>query len=131
MEPNEKAKVEGYQQASSARLWPFGRCHTQQRTVQPTFSFGSTLEDQILEAQKTDTEIVDIRENLKADKAKEFSEDARGIIRYRNRLVVPSDSQLKELILKEAHNSKFSIHPGSTKMYQDLKKAFWWSQMKR
>ena len=96
-----------------------------------TLEVKSTLEDQILEAQKTDTEVAEIKENMKAGKAEEFSEDARGIIRYRNRFVVPSDPQLRELILKEAHNSKFSIHPGSTKMYQDLKKTFWWSQMKR
>jgi hypothetical protein len=35
------------------------------------------------------------------------------------------------LILKEAHESAYSIHPGSEKMYQDLKKKFWWYGMKR
>jgi hypothetical protein len=35
------------------------------------------------------------------------------------------------LILKEAHESAYSIHPGSEKMYQDLKKKFWWYRMKR
>ena len=91
----------------------------------------STLEDQILEAQKTNAEVAKIREALKLGKAKEFSEDAQGILRYSNRVVVPSDPQLTDLILKEAHSSKFSIHPGSTKMYQDLKSRFWWSRMKR
>ena len=33
--------------------------------------------------------------------------------------------------MKEAHDSKVSIHPGSTKMYQDLKQSFWWTRMKR
>ena len=33
--------------------------------------------------------------------------------------------------MKEAHDSKLSIHPGSTKMYQDLKQSFWWTRMKR
>jgi hypothetical protein len=33
---------------------------------------------------------------------------------------VPEIKHLRETILKEAHNSAFSIHPGSTKMYQDL-----------
>src|SRR3954454_17017305 len=32
--------------------------------------------------------------------------------------------------MKEAHDSQLSIHPGSTKMYQDLKKSFWWTRMK-
>jgi hypothetical protein len=42
-----------------------------------------------------------------------------------------SDSLLYQfLVLTEGHLSKFSIHPGSSKMYQDLKENFWWSNMK-
>jgi hypothetical protein len=44
--------------------------------------------------------------------------------------VVPIDLEIKKIILDEAHKSKFSIHPGRTKMYQDLKQNFWWSNMK-
>ena len=33
--------------------------------------------------------------------------------------------------MKEAHDSSYSIHPGSTKMYHDLRDSFWWSSMKR
>jgi hypothetical protein len=44
--------------------------------------------------------------------------------------VVPVDPEIRKIILDEAHMSKFSIHPGSTKMYQDLKQNFWWSNMK-
>jgi hypothetical protein len=43
--------------------------------------------------------------------------------------LVPVDPEIKKIILDEAHMSKFSIHPGSTKMYQDLKQNFWWSSM--
>ena len=46
-------------------------------------------------------------------------------------MCVPNDVELKRLIVDEAHKSKFSIHPGLTKMYQDLKKIFWWPGMKR
>jgi hypothetical protein len=49
---------------------------------------------------------------------------------FEQRLVVPVDPELRKEILDEAHLSKFSIHLGSTKMYQDLKKNFWWSNMK-
>jgi hypothetical protein len=38
---------------------------------------------------------------------------------------------IRELILKEAHETAYSIHLGSEKMYQDLKKRFWWYEMKR
>nr|GFD39368.1 retrotransposon protein, putative, Ty3-gypsy subclass [Tanacetum cinerariifolium] len=46
------------------------------------------------------------------------------------RLVVPNDATLKEALLTVAHSSQFSVHPGSTKMYHDLKQYFWWSGMK-
>ncbi|KAK1679384.1 hypothetical protein QYE76_040232 [Lolium multiflorum] len=38
---------------------------------------------------------------------------------------------LKQVILQEAHDTLCSIHPGGTKMYQDLKEQFWWHGMKR
>jgi hypothetical protein len=52
------------------------------------------------------------------------------VIWFGKRLVVLVDPQIKKTIFDEAHMSKFSIHPGSTKMYQDLKQIFWWSNMK-
>nr|GEZ69172.1 zinc finger, CCHC-type, retrotransposon Gag domain protein [Tanacetum cinerariifolium] len=41
------------------------------------------------------------------------------------RLCVPNDSSLREALLTEAHSSSFFVHPGSTKMYHDLKQHFW------
>ncbi|GJZ13127.1 putative reverse transcriptase domain-containing protein, partial [Tanacetum coccineum] len=35
-----------------------------------------------------------------------------------------------ELIMHESHKSKYSVHPGSDRMYQDLKKLYWWPNMK-
>nr|GEU93924.1 putative reverse transcriptase domain-containing protein [Tanacetum cinerariifolium] len=37
---------------------------------------------------------------------------------------------LRDLIMLESHKSKYSIHPGSDKMYHDLKKLYWWPNMK-
>ena len=37
----------------------------------------------------------------------------------------------RQKVLAEAHSSAYSIHPGGTEMYQDLKKHFWWNAMKR
>ncbi|XP_027158268.1 uncharacterized protein LOC113759889 [Coffea eugenioides] len=48
-----------------------------------------------------------------------------------NRIVVPEDENLMREILDEAHRSKYTIHPGSTKMYQDLRRLYWWDKMKR
>ena len=52
-----------------------------------------------------------------------------GIVRFRNRLYVPSTAQQE--LCDEAHRSKLSIHPGGNKMYQNVKKQFWWPSMKR
>jgi hypothetical protein len=45
---------------------------------------------------------------------------------FKDRICVPDIESLRETILKEAHDSDYSIHPGSTKMYQDLKQKYWW-----
>ena len=50
---------------------------------------------------------------------------------YRDWVCVPNDDELKKSILEEAHWGSFAMHPGSTKMYQDLKTSYWWSGMKR
>jgi hypothetical protein len=50
---------------------------------------------------------------------------------FRNRICVPEIKELRDTILKEAHDSAYSIHPGSTKMYQDLKQRYWWYGMKK
>jgi hypothetical protein len=54
-----------------------------------------------------------------------FEEDEQGVIWYKVCICVPADSELKEVIMKEAHETPYSIHPGGTKMYQDLKEQFW------
>jgi hypothetical protein len=53
------------------------------------------------------------------------------VIWFKDRLCVPNVQSIWELILKEAHETAYSIHPGSEKMCQDLKKKFWWYGMKR
>nr|GFD43915.1 putative reverse transcriptase domain-containing protein [Tanacetum cinerariifolium] len=74
------------------------------------------------EAQKEDVEIWTIVENL--DKQVEFRLDDDNVLWQDTRLVVPNDVSLREALLTEAHSSPFSVHPGSTKMYHDLKQYF-------
>ena len=45
--------------------------------------------------------------------------------------MVSKDHELRNQILDDAHSSKLSIHPSSSKMYQDLKIHFWWTKMKK
>ncbi|GFZ15639.1 hypothetical protein Acr_25g0000480 [Actinidia rufa] len=47
------------------------------------------------------------------------------------RLCVPNIPEVKRQVLEEAHNTKFTMHPGGTKMYRDLKETFWWPGMKK
>nr|GEX32209.1 transposon Ty3-I Gag-Pol polyprotein [Tanacetum cinerariifolium] len=47
-----------------------------------------------------------------------------------NRSWLPCYGDLRALIMHEAHKSKYSVHPGSNKMYQDLKQQYWWPNMK-
>nr|GEW23593.1 reverse transcriptase domain-containing protein [Tanacetum cinerariifolium] len=49
---------------------------------------------------------------------------------FNNRSWLPCYGVLRALIMDEAHKSKYSVHPGSDKMYQDLKKLYWWPNMK-
>ncbi|KAL0561310.1 hypothetical protein IC582_001733 [Cucumis melo] len=66
-----------------------------------------------------------------AGQAVEFSLSFDGGLLFERRLYVPSDSAIKTELLSEAHSSPFSMHPGSMKMYQDLKWVYWWRNMKR
>ncbi|GJS37627.1 putative reverse transcriptase domain-containing protein [Tanacetum coccineum] len=53
-----------------------------------------------------------------------------GTLCLKNMSWIPCFGDLKDLIMHELHKSKYSIHPGSNKMYQDLKKLYWWPNMK-
>src|SRR3954462_4699825 len=50
---------------------------------------------------------------------------------FQDRLCVPYVTEICDVILREAHETPYSIHPGSTKMYMDLKELFLWNNMKR
>ncbi|WVZ89252.1 hypothetical protein U9M48_035678, partial [Paspalum notatum var. saurae] len=63
-------------------------------------------------------------------KVPHFREDEQGTLWYKNRICVPNVDSIRKLILSEAHNTAYSIHLGSTKMYCDLKERFWWYGMK-
>ena len=60
-----------------------------------------------------------------------FSQGEDGVLRHQKRLCVPDMDGLRELIMEEAHGSRYSIHPGATKMYLDLREIYWWNGMKR
>jgi hypothetical protein len=65
------------------------------------------------------------------NKTSDFSKDSQGTLWLGKWICVPNLKHNKELILKEAHDSAYSIHPGSTNMYKDLKTRYWWYGMER
>jgi hypothetical protein len=91
----------------------------------------STLEEEIRKGQESDEKINEIKTQIGLGNAPDFTEDDQGIVWFKKRICVPEIEHLRQLILREAHDSAYSIHPGSTKMYQDLKEKYWWYSLKR
>ena len=90
-----------------------------------------SLLNRVLEAQKKDEKVDAIVSQIGNGKENEFTVNEDGVLYYKDRVCVLDDNDLRNAILEEAHNGSFAIHPGSIKMYQDLKMSFWWSGMKR
>ena len=80
--------------------------------------------NRVLEAQKKDEKIFAIVSQIRNGKETEFEVKEYGVLYYKDRVCVPNDDDLRKAILEKAHRGSFAIHPGSTKMYQDLKMSF-------
>jgi hypothetical protein len=91
----------------------------------------STLEQEIHKGQESDEKIKEIKTHIILGKVPDFTEDEQGTVWFKKRICVPEIEHLRKLILREAHDSAYSIHLGSTKMYQDLKEKYWWYGLKR
>jgi hypothetical protein len=96
-----------------------------------TMEVDSTLEDDIQKGQLDDAKIQEIKEQIKEGKALGFSVHDQGTLWYKKCLCVPEVKEIRELILCEAHDSPYSIHLGSTKMYHELKSRYRWYGMER
>jgi hypothetical protein len=78
-----------------------------------------------------DIEMGHLRQKMESGEAQCFRQDADGVLWFKDCLVVLKDFELCRKIMDEAHCSRYSIHSGTNKMYQNLKKNFWWTRMKR
>ena len=91
-----------------------------------------SLLGRVIESQRQDAEIVSIRDRVQSGTGDEgWTVHTDGSLRYRGRVVVPQLTDLREEILREFHCSRFAVHPGGTKMYQDLCQQYYWSGIKR
>ncbi|GJS45381.1 putative reverse transcriptase domain-containing protein [Tanacetum coccineum] len=99
-------------------------------------TIGLDLPKQILEAQiealkPENLEKEDVGGMIRKDIPKEKLEPrADGTLCLNGRSWLPCYGDLRSVVMHESHKSKYSIHPGSEKMYQDMKKLYWWPNMK-
>ncbi|XP_071921821.1 uncharacterized protein [Coffea arabica] len=82
------------------------------------------------EAQKTDPIIQKKLEKVQKGETLDFKLGSEGVLSFRDRIVVPVDEKLRKEILEESHRSKYTIHPGVSKMYHDVKELYWWDGLK-
>jgi len=90
----------------------------------------SSIVERIKQGQQDDSELRKMMKMVEEGSVPELT-IKDGILKFRNRLCVPKNPELRKELLKESHDSMLTTHPGSTKMYWDLKSHFWWSGMKR
>jgi hypothetical protein len=90
-----------------------------------------TIKEDVIAAPRMDVGMGHICRRLEMGEAQCFRQDADGVLWFKDHLVVPKDLEICRKIIDEAHCSRYSIHPGTNKMYQDLKQNFWWTRMKQ
>nr|GEY24083.1 putative reverse transcriptase domain-containing protein [Tanacetum cinerariifolium] len=88
----------------------------------------SSIQDKILAAQK---EAVDEYVGLQKGLDEMIEQRSDGTLYYLDRIWVPLKSDVRTLIMDEAHKSKYSVHPGADKVYYDLRDRYWWPGMKK
>ena len=87
----------------------------------------SDFKASIRQAQLDDSHFQSVLQRLDQERVKQ---DHDGMWRYKDRICIPDSGSLRQDILVQAHKSGFTVHPGTTKMYHDLKQMFWWPRMK-
>ncbi|WVZ99385.1 hypothetical protein U9M48_044702 [Paspalum notatum var. saurae] len=88
-------------------------------------SCGTTRQD-----RKADGEIRKAIQRIGTGPVTGLRVDEKGTLWFKNRICVPKTGVTRKIVMEEAHNSAYSIHPGSTKMYLDLKTDYGWKGMK-
>jgi hypothetical protein len=90
----------------------------------------SSLLDRVCVAQHRGRLIQEAYKRIDDGKPREFAIDENDLVCFRGCICVPQKSEVKMDILREAHKTPYTVHPGETKMYRDLKQNFWWKRMK-
>ena len=102
-----------------------GNVQMAQLTIQPT------LQKKIIDAQRSDEHLSKVWSQTETERPIGYSISSDGGLLWQNRLCIPRDEGILKDIMTEAHDISYVFHPGSTMMYQDLKRYYWWSGMNR
>ena len=90
----------------------------------------SSIIDEVKRHQYKDPILAQYRDAALQKEKTPFKVTPDGVLRYEGRLCVPDTAGLRRQVMGEAHSARYSIHPGSTKMYHDLRCLYWWDGMK-
>ena len=96
-----------------------------------TFHVRPLLVDQILAGQSQDPQMIKLKEEIEKGKKSEFQIRDDDMIVKGQRMLMPEYGELKRDIMEESHSSAYAVHPGSTKMYRNLKEHYWWNGMRK
>ena len=91
----------------------------------------SSLVVEVKEKKDSHPILLELKGAVHNQRVEVFSQGGYGVFLYQGKLCVPDLGELRQHILPEAYNSRYSIHPGATKMYRDLWEVYWWNGMKR
>ncbi|WMV25259.1 hypothetical protein MTR67_018644 [Solanum verrucosum] len=91
----------------------------------------ATFIEEIKAKQFEDENLNELKKKTVIGKAQETTLDAEGVLSFKGRICVPPVDDLIQKLLAESNSSQYSIHPGVTKMYRDLKRIYWWPGMKK
>jgi hypothetical protein len=93
------------------------------------------LRERVLEQIQGDNWYLKVTSNLQSGRQLDpnyegYSLETDRLLRYRGRMYIPENGDIRSIILKEAHRSLYCAHPGVKRMYADMKKLFFWVGMK-
>ncbi|KAL0448540.1 UNVERIFIED_CONTAM: Transposon Tf2-11 polyprotein, partial [Sesamum latifolium] len=96
-----------------------------------TMQVKPSLKDKIKDAQNKDPYLQKIKTKVQEGKNDQFVIQNDGTLMNEKRMCVPNIEELRTEIMHEAHYAPYAMHPGSTKMYRDLRPYYWWPTMRK
>ena len=91
----------------------------------------SSFVSEVKEKQDQDPILLDLKASVQCQRVLAFKQGGYCVMKYQGRVYGLRVDVLQERILEEAHSSRYSIHPGSTKMYRDIREVYWWEGMEK